>query len=255
MIRLLVALVIAFMGLSGALQHAGAQDAATGTVRVLKYYCTYLDTTLQLEAIDANECTPGPGTFTFYRVGDGTNEFRQLVVGAGGDASITLPIGEYEVVEEGTQTFFAVTVNVAQTTQLLVGNPAVDVVPTEPPATTGTVTVQNYYCTYLEETLLVEAIDVNECSPGAATFTFYLVGDGTNAFKQVTTGANGQGVIELAVGTYDMVAEETQTHFTLNVIAGENVVMHRRPCQRNLPRSLRSSCRTRVRVSLLTPRR
>jgi hypothetical protein len=224
-IRLLAALVISLMGLTGVLQEAGAQDAATGTVRVLKYYCTYLDTTLQLEAIDANECTPGPGTFTFYRIGDGTNEYRQLVVGAGGDASITLPIGSYEVVEEETQSFFTVTVNVAETTQLLVGNPAVDVVPTEPPVTTGTVTVQNYYCTYIKDTLLVEAIDVNECSPGSATFSFYLVGDGTNDFKQIITHASGQGVIDLDVGSYEMVAEETQTHFSLNVLAGENVVL------------------------------
>lgn len=222
MTRLLVALVIGLMGLVGVMQQAGAQDAATGTVRVLKYYCTYLDTTQQLEAIDANECTPGAATFTFYLIGDGTNDFEQLNVGPGGDASITLPVGSYEVVEEGTQTFFEVTVVEGQTTQLLVGNPAADPVPTDPPPTTGTVTVQKYYCTYLDETLLVEAIEEAECTPGAATFTFYLIGDGTNDFEQLSVGANGQGVIELGVGSYEMVEEGSQTVFTVTVLAGEN---------------------------------
>ncbi len=60
-VRLMVAVVIACMGLAGVMQHAGAQDDGTGTVRVLKYYCSNLDSTIQMEAV-GDDCAPGSAT-------------------------------------------------------------------------------------------------------------------------------------------------------------------------------------------------
>jgi hypothetical protein len=131
-IRVLAAVLIAFIGLAGLMQGAGAQ-VVTGTVNVQKYYCTYLDTTLLVEAIDEAECDPGAATFTFYLVGDGTADYEQLTVGANGAGTIDLPVGAYEMVEEGSQTFFNINVLEGETVQLLIGNPAVVVQPTVPP--------------------------------------------------------------------------------------------------------------------------
>jgi hypothetical protein len=130
---MLAAILIAFIGFAGFMHDAGAQ-VATGTVNVQKYFCTYLDTTLLVEAIEEDECDPGAATFTFYLVGDGTDDYEQLTVGANGAGSINLPVGAYEMVEEGTQTFFNINVLEGETVQLLIGNPAVAVQPTVPPA-------------------------------------------------------------------------------------------------------------------------
>lgn len=132
MIRLLVVLMFAVTGFAGVINHAGAQERATGTVRVLKYYCTYLDSTLLVEAIDLDACSPGAATFSFYLVGDGTNEFQLLDVGAGGEGTIELAVGDYEMIEEGSQTHFMISVVQGQTVQLLIANPAVEAVPTVP---------------------------------------------------------------------------------------------------------------------------
>jgi hypothetical protein len=132
-LRFLIAALIALVGFGGLL-HGGAAQVATGTVTVQKYYCTYLEETLQVEAIDLTQCSPGAATFTFYLIGDGTADFEQLVLGSSGSGSIVLPVGSYEVVEEGSQTFFTVSVVAGGTTNLLVGNPA-PVVPTVPAPT------------------------------------------------------------------------------------------------------------------------
>lgn len=132
MFRLIVASMIAVLGFLGVMLSAGAQGGGTGTVTVLKYYCTYLDETALVEAIEIDQCSPGAATFTFYLVGDGTNDFKQLNVSGAGRGSIELPVGEYEVVEEGSQTHFMVNVLAGTNVQLLIANPSVEVVPTEP---------------------------------------------------------------------------------------------------------------------------
>jgi hypothetical protein len=139
--RRIVATILA-LGLFGALLHGASAQVVTGTVTVQKYYCTYLDETLLVEAIDTNECSPGGATFTFYLVGDGSAEYQQLTVGASGSGSIDLVPGAYEMVEEGTQTFFDLSVVEGQTTSLLIGNPAANVQPTVPPAQPTTVPAQ-----------------------------------------------------------------------------------------------------------------
>lgn len=131
--RRIIAVLLA-LGLFGTLLHGAGAQVVTGTVTIQKYYCTYSDETLLVEAIDTNECAPGAATFTFYLVGDGTAEYQQLTVGASGTGSVDLAPGAYEMVEEGTQTFFNLSVVEGQTTNLLIGNPAADVQPTVPPA-------------------------------------------------------------------------------------------------------------------------
>ena len=139
MFRLLAASIIAVLGFLGAMHGAGAQGGGTGTVTVLKYYCTYLDETGLVEAIEIGQCSPGAATFTFYLVGDGTDDFQQLNVSGAGRASIELPVGEYEVVEEGSQTHFMVNVLAGASVQMLIANPSVEVVPTAPPLVPTTV--------------------------------------------------------------------------------------------------------------------
>src|SRR5690606_12749883 len=62
-----------------------------------------------------------------------------------------------------------------------------------------------------------------DCVSGAATFTFYLVGDGTADYAQIHV--NGSGTIGLEPGTYEVVEEETQASFDLEVLDGENTVL------------------------------
>jgi hypothetical protein len=133
-IRVLVAAMISVVAFGGILQGTSGQ-AATGTVTVQKYFCTYLDETLLVEAIDLNECMPGGGTFTFYLVGDESAEYQQLIVGGNGLGTITLPVGAYQMVEEETQTFFDLSVIAGEDTRLLIGNPAPAVQPTVPAPT------------------------------------------------------------------------------------------------------------------------
>lgn len=224
MLRSVVLLLVAAMAL-GASGQAMAQTG-TGTVRVLNYFCSYLDSTLLVEAIDQTACAPGAGTFSFYLYGDGTDAHETLTVDASGAGSIDLAVGTYDMVAEATQTHFDVTVAAGVTTQLLIGNPSGGGTETPvPPVGTGTVTIQRFQCSYVDSTLLAEAIDQAACTPLASTFTFYLYGDGTANYYEASTGNDGMGTVTLPVGSYQMVDEFSQTHFDLNVMAGENVVM------------------------------
>lgn len=222
--RSVVLLLMAALAFGGVAGQAAAQDEETGTVRVLNYYCSYLDSTRLVEAIDEAQCAPGSATFTFYLYGDGTDEHWTLTTDANGAGEISLAFGTYDVVAEETQTTFQMSVG-AEPVQLLIGNPPGTTAPEPPAAETGTVTLQRYACSYLDTTLLAEAIEQEKCTPLAATFSFYLYGDGTDDFYAAYTGNDGQGSAELPVGTYDMVDELSQTHFDVNVLAGENVVL------------------------------
>lgn len=220
-------------------------DPATeGTVNVSVFSCTNLMAPVfqagaviaAAEAIPSSDgtCTPDAGLFTFYFVGDGTNAFAQLAVN--GSNSIGLPAGDYEVVEENTQLRVLITVTDGGVLSLVLSLPAVgDLTPT--PSSEGTVNVSKFFCTGLTETVFQAAPVVNEvpvgiaaaaeagipstageCSPGAATITFYLVGDGTNAFAQLSV--NGTGSIGLPAGDYEIVEEETQAHNFITVTEG-----------------------------------
>lgn len=125
------------------LQPAAVEPVETdGTVIVSKFYCDNIDDVIfqagstaevSAAAIPTSEpaCEPGYGLFTFYLVGDGTNQYAQLEVD--GSGSIGLPAGEYEVVEEGTLASTFIEVIAGENTTLVVQNPIADVDPSPEP--------------------------------------------------------------------------------------------------------------------------
>lgn len=218
--RVLSVLCFAFLSLAGVASAAAQEAPAPGSVEVVKYDCTYLDTVMLVEAFDEAQCLPGAATFTFYLVGDGTADYRQMTVTSDGTGMIGLPPGSYEMVEETSQTTFNIEVTSGGTTRLLIGAPGTIPAPIEE---IGTVRLANFSCSYLDEVMLVESIDESACTPLPTTFSFYLVGDGTDDYEQATVGADGFGMIELHAGTYVMVEEGSQATYTIEVIAGDAV--------------------------------
>jgi hypothetical protein len=106
----------------------------------------------------------------------------------------------------------------------------VTLIPAVEEPTTGFVIAASFYCENMSTVTFVDfaeldddAIDFLEedCVPGPATFTFYLVGDGTDDYVQLVVGDEGVGLIELEPGTYEMIEENTQASITIEVIAGE----------------------------------
>lgn len=175
MFRFLAASMIVVLGFLGAMHSVSAQGGGTGTVTVLKYYCTYLNETALVEAIEIGQCLPGAATFTFYLVGDGTDDFQQLNVSGAGQGSIELPVGKYEVVEEGPQAHFKVHVLAGANVQLLIANPSVEVVPTEPaPAPTTvrqtTVVPAQPSTTRTQPTRLPNTGSGSDVEPGVVAF-------------------------------------------------------------------------------------
>ncbi len=200
--------------------------ATTGFVEVYKAYCDDIDgVVFNGDDID-DDCVPGPATFTFYLVGDGTAEYWQLDVWEDGFGSIELAAGTYEVVEEGTQATTTIEVVADATTVLTVANPG------EAPAPrNGTVNLSVFVCNNIDEVIFtsdgfaVLSLPTFEpaCEPGAATLTFYLVGDGTADYTQIDV--NGTGSIELAPGTYEVVEEGTQASTFITVFAGDFITL------------------------------
>lgn len=175
----------------------------------------------------AGECQPGSATFTFYFIGDQNADHVQLVVD--GSGSIGLPAGNYEIVEEGTQAHYIITVWDGVTNNLVVLNPTDDPLPTIP-ADQGTVNIAKFYCDNIDEVVWQSAIvddfqavaelpsSEGACAAGPATFTFYLERDGTAEYAQIVV--DGAGTIGLPDGVYEVVEEETQSHYEIEVIAG-----------------------------------
>jgi hypothetical protein len=93
----------------------------------------------------------------------------------------------------------------------------------------GTVNIAKFYCDNLDQTAFLFAGTAEEaaaavgdadavCAPGFGLFTFYLVGDGTNLYGQLSVdGANSAAV---PTGTYEVVEENTQARLYLEVADG-----------------------------------
>ncbi len=207
-----------------------AADAAgtTGFVDVYKYYCPGVEEAMFLgpdDGLDA-DCVTGPATFTFYLIGDGTDDYEQLTVWEDGYGVIELPVGSYEVYEEGTGIMTTVDVVAGVYSGIGVVNPG-----TAPTPRDGTVNLSVFSCTNITETdfnsdgfqttFAAASLPTFDpaCEPGAATLTFYLYGDGTDDYWQVDV--DGTGSIQLAPGTYEVVEEGTQASATITVYAGD----------------------------------
>lgn len=171
-------------------------------------------------------CEPGTATLTFYLYGDGTDDFWQVDVD--GTGSIVLAPGTYEVVEEGTQASATITVYPGDFINLDV------LVPTGEYAPGASVNVVKFYCDTVTETEFLsfsgtaysDRLDLPtapDCVPGPATFTFYLVGDGTAEYAQLAV--DGSGTIGLEPGIYEVVEEGTQAHFRFEVLADDNTML------------------------------
>jgi hypothetical protein len=220
----------------GAVNPGDAPAPRNGTVNLSKFYCsnitdvifssdTFMAMAAELPTFEP-ACEPGEATFTFYLVGDGTADYEQITID--GTGSIELAPGTYEVVEEGTLASVLLTVAAGDFITLDVQNPTGDYEPG------SSVNVVKFYCDTVTETEFLaygygqgaereQLPGAPDCVPGSATFTFYLVGDGTADYAQLHV--DGSGTIGLEPGSYEVVEEETQAKFTLEVLDGENTVL------------------------------
>jgi hypothetical protein len=192
-------------------------------VDVFKAYCGDIDATVFNGDEFGDDCVPGAATFSFYLIGDGTADYQQLTVWEDGFGFIELEAGSYEVVEEGTQATTTIDVVAGETISLTVANPGEAPAPRD-----GTVNLSVFTCNNIDEVIftsdgfaVMAALPTFEpaCEPGAATLTFYLVGDGTADYTQIDV--NGTASLTLAPGTYEVVEEGTQASTFITVFAGD----------------------------------
>jgi hypothetical protein len=83
----------------------------------------------------------------------------------------------------------------------------------------GTIAVSAFACANV--TAVVFSVDGGPtddaaCVPGYGLFTFYLAGDGTNAFAQLEV--NGTGSLALPTGAYEVVEESSQARVFIEVV-------------------------------------
>lgn len=93
----------------------------------------------------------------------------------------------------------------------------------------GQVTVHSLQCQGVTDPFIIDAMGglgpEEPCSPVDTTFTFYLVGDGSADYQQVST-AGGDGSIALAAGDYEVHDEGTGAVTTITVTDGGSVVLN-----------------------------
>ena len=84
----------------------------------------------------------------------------------------------------------------------------------------GTISISVVACGSLTNHGVLDSVPA-DCETAGGLFTFYLRGDGTNDFDQLLIPETfGEGEIFLAPGTYEVVEENTQTHFDVTVTSG-----------------------------------
>ena len=196
-----------------------------GWVQVEKYYCPGLETVSYDPSIVTDDCWAGDATLAFYLYGDGTDDYSLLTLGTDGVGDIELAAGTYAMVEQGTYTQIDVTVTDGVVTFLTVVNPGGPL--PEPEPEYGLVEAVKFYCPDATEAYFLSDEDVvdDNCVLGPATFTFYLVGDGTADYWQLDVWEDGYGAIELVTGTYEVYEEGTGIMTTIEVVANESTVI------------------------------
>lgn len=196
-----------------------AGQSAIGTVNVQVVYCPQLEMAAQLPGVPAEFCSPGPGLFSFYLIGDGTADFELLNVPLSGTASIELPVGEYEVYEENTFVKMIVFVEADQTSSIVFGIPS----EAGPETPSGDLYISAWACPGATEVAFADVVAA-DCVRIATDLSFYLIGDGTDAYYHVPTMTTGAILTSLPLGDYELVAEATQTHLFLTVGEGSRDV-------------------------------
>ena len=210
-LRVFSAFVISALAMLAAVSSMAGQGA-TGTVNVQVLYCPQLEMAAELPGVPEYWCAPGPGQFSFYLVGDGTADFEILDVPLAGTASITLPVGEYEVWEENTFVKMSVFVEPNKTTSIIFGIPS----ESGPETPSGDVYVSTWACPGVSVVSYADVVPA-DCVRIATTLTFYLMGDGTDAHYSVPTMTTGALLTSLPLGMYKVIDEPTQAHVYVTV--------------------------------------
>lgn len=148
-----------------------------------------------------DDCEYSGGTFSFYMRGDGTADYKQLVVDpAIGFKSMSLYPASYEVVEESTQTRFDVTVTANQNTRVTFAFPSENVAPW------ARVYLNNLYCETDETAHFLPMnstiSDADRCQVVDGTFMFTGTSDGATEFVTYNVVAGNENYVDLAPGTY-----------------------------------------------------
>lgn len=108
------------------------------------FACTGVDS-VSVIGKAGSDCVRTANSLSFYLVGDGSNAYFAVETNAADSTVVTLPVGDYEVVDEGTQTHLAVSVTEG-TSGVDIGYPATSApaapapTATAAPATTSPVT-------------------------------------------------------------------------------------------------------------------
>jgi hypothetical protein len=83
----------------------------------------------------------------------------------------------------------------------------------------GTVTISKFYCDNIDDVIFQFGGDAGAaCWAGSGLFTFYLAGDGTNAYAQLWV--DGANSIAIGAGAYEVVEENTQARLYVEVVDG-----------------------------------
>lgn len=145
-----------------------------------------------------------------------------------------VPVGSYLVEVDAGPDFEPYVTTIEVTADSAVQAFTITLVPAIEEPTTGFVIVVKFYCESMSAVAFVDFMELDDdafdfleedCVNGPATFTFYLVGDGTDDYVQIDVDGIGVGLVELAPGTYEVIEEGTQASVTIEVVAGEATVI------------------------------
>ena len=209
--RVVSAVIIGALSLLAIISPTAGQGA-TGTVNIQVVYCPQLEMAAELPGVPAEFCSPGPGQFSFYLVGDGTADFELLDVPLTGTASIDLPVGEYEVYEENTFVKMSVFVEADETTSIVFGIPS----ESGPETPSGEFYISAWECPGVTDVAFTDVVGA-DCVRIATDLSYYLIGDGTSTYYHVPTLATEAMLVGLPLGDYEVVHEASQTHLFMTV--------------------------------------
>lgn len=87
----------------------------------------------------------------------------------------------------------------------------------------GSVEITKVYCDDLDDVVFGADVDAigEDCEAGPATFSFYLIGDGTADYTQIEVDESGTDAVDLLAGEYEVVEEGTQAKTTIEVFVNE----------------------------------
>lgn len=198
-----------------------AQETELGQVNISVNHCTDLDAPGPLTEV-GDDCVPGPASFDFYFYGDGTDDALTIPVDESGVFSQEIPVGTYAVHETtGDTPVGDVVVSADAPLNIIWG------IPREAPAPEpemATLAVATYACEGVVGDPVVLGEIGPDCTQVASNLSFYLWGDGTDDSLSLTTSADGLANLELPVGGYDVINEDTQETVGVQVPSGNSTV-------------------------------